>query len=159
MGEIKKFKKIFSGPYIITEKVREKNFRVVRGHDLKPLRNMVHIDRMKPFIDRTIRPPCDEEIQEILNNDDDADEFVEEDKVQFDQPENKNGSDKICIENDTDTEGQNLDGQIQNDTILPNADGPSDITPIEINQGQDVQDDASQARTTTQVPLRRSPRT
>ena len=93
VGEIKKFKEIFSGPYIITEKVREKNFRVVRGHDLKPLRNMVHIDRMKPFIDRTIRPPCDEKLQEILNNDDNADELVEEDKVQFDQPENKHSSD------------------------------------------------------------------
>ena len=81
VGKIKKFKKIFSGPYIITENVREKNFRVGRGHDLKPLRNMVHIDRMKPFIDGTIRPPCDEEIQEILNNDDDADDLVEEDKV------------------------------------------------------------------------------
>ena len=51
---------------------------------------------------------------------------------------------------------------MQNDTILPNADRPSDLqnfTPTEINQGQDVQEDASQARTTTQVPLRHSPRT
>ena len=46
VGENKKMKKPFSGPYIITEKVSNKNFRLVTGHDLKPLCNKVHIDRL-----------------------------------------------------------------------------------------------------------------
>ena len=97
---------------------------------------MVHIDRMKPFIDRTITPPCDEEIQEIIHNNDDVDELAEEDKVQFDQPENNDGSDdKICTENYPDAEGKYLDAS--HDQILNDLRNP---TSTKINQGYVVVD-------------------
>ena len=85
--EVKMFKKIFSGSYIITAKVREKNFRLVHVHDLKPLRNMVHIDRLKPDIDRTVVPPLDQELEEILETDDVHEELVDEDQDQSDHEE------------------------------------------------------------------------
>ena len=81
VGENKKLKNPFSGPYIITEKVRNKNFRLVRGHDLKPLHNKVHIDRLRPYVDRTVVPPVGEELRQILAEEDELDELVEDQEL------------------------------------------------------------------------------
>ena len=68
VGDTRKLTKKFSGPFIITEKVRPKNFKVMRGHDLNPLKNMVHVDRLKPYVDRQIVPPATEDLDQILDN-------------------------------------------------------------------------------------------
>ena len=72
--QIKKLHKKYSGPYIIMEKGRPKNYKVVRGHDLKPLKNMVHVDHLKPSIDRQVVPPTEEELLDILGEDDTIDD-------------------------------------------------------------------------------------
>ena len=60
VGQITKLHKKFSGPYIIMEKVHPNNYKVVHGHDMKPLKNMVHVDPLKHFIDREVVPPTEE---------------------------------------------------------------------------------------------------
>ena len=89
-GEARKLKKKFSGPFIITEKVRPKNFKVVRGHDLKPLKNMVHVDRLKPYVDRQVVPPSPEELENVLGEEsevDEIDDLWEEDR-EIEEPVN-----------------------------------------------------------------------
>ena len=47
----------WSGPYILLEKTSPTNFRVDHAHNNEPLKNMVHVNRMKPFHYRSIMPP------------------------------------------------------------------------------------------------------
>ena len=93
VGDAHKLTKKFSGPFIITEKVRPKNFKVMRGHDLKPLKNMVHVDRLKPYVDRQIVPPAPEDLDQILDNEsieDELDDLLLEDRV-IEEPEDLTG--------------------------------------------------------------------
>ena len=87
MGGNKKLKNPFSEPYIITEKVSNKNFRLVRGHYLKPLCNKVHINCLH-LIDRTVVPSVDEELCQILAEEDKLEELVEADQELVDIDEN-----------------------------------------------------------------------
>ena len=48
---------------------------------------MVHIDQLKPYIDRTVVPPLDQELQEILETDDVQEDLVDEDQNQPDHEE------------------------------------------------------------------------
>ena len=56
-SEARKLNKKFSGPFIITEKVRPKNFKVVRCHDHKSVKNMVHVERIKSYMDSQVVQP------------------------------------------------------------------------------------------------------
>ena len=93
VGDARKLTKKFSGPFIITEKVRPKNFKVMRGHDLKPLKNMVHVDRLKPYVDRQIVPPAPEDLYQILDNEsseNELDDLLLEDRS-IEEPEDLTG--------------------------------------------------------------------
>ena len=77
VGEIKKFHRKYDGPFIITHRVYEKNYKLVRAYNLKPLKNMVYVDRLKPYVSRDVKPPIDEELEEALgagHDDDDNDD-------------------------------------------------------------------------------------
>ena len=158
MGENKKLKKPFSGPYIITEKVSNKNFRLVRGHDLKPLRNKVHIDRLRPYIDRTVVPPVDEELRQILAEEDELDELVEEDQelVDIDEAEIEQGNigEAVNQENAEVLEPMNEETENQDDTSDPTHDQGQNLNDV---QSEEALDDT---RVTDEVvpPLRRSTR-
>ena len=50
VGDASKLTKKLAGPFIITEKVRPENLKAMSGHDLKPFKNMVHVDRLKSYV-------------------------------------------------------------------------------------------------------------
>ena len=115
VGQIKKLHKKYSGPYIIMEKVRPKNYKVVRGHDLKPLKNMVHVDRLKPFIDRQVVPPTGEELLDILGEDDtidDVSDLWEEDVPESEEDVSENTMDTPEIQGN-DLEQCHMENQTQ----------------------------------------------
>ena len=90
VGDARKLTKKFSGPFIITEKVRPKNFKVMRGHDLKPLKNMVHVDRLRPYVDRQIVPPAPEDLDQILDIENELNDLLLEDRL-IEEPEDLTG--------------------------------------------------------------------
>ena len=55
----------WSGPYLLREKVGPTDFMVAQAHDLKPLKNQIHINRMKRFHHRAVVPPKPTDLQEI----------------------------------------------------------------------------------------------
>jgi hypothetical protein len=56
----------YSGPYILIEKVGPVTFRVAQAHNNQVLKNPIHVNRLKPFISRTIKPPTPDELSELL---------------------------------------------------------------------------------------------
>ena len=61
----RKFYNAYSGPYTIIEKIGPVNFKLLRTHDLQPLRNIIHVNRMKPYVHRQIVPPDPEDLEDI----------------------------------------------------------------------------------------------
>jgi hypothetical protein len=57
---------IYSGPYIIVEKIMPVTFKVAQAHNNQVLKNLIHMNRFKPFISRNIKPPTPDELTEIL---------------------------------------------------------------------------------------------
>ena len=55
----------WSGPYLLMEKIGPTNFKVVQAHDLKPLKNPIHVNRMKRFHHRSIVPPLPERLEQL----------------------------------------------------------------------------------------------
>jgi hypothetical protein len=56
----------YSGPYILLEKVTPVTFRVAQAHNNKVLKSHIHVNRLKPFISRAIKPPTPDELSELL---------------------------------------------------------------------------------------------
>ena len=67
VGGSPKFFHNWSGPYILREKVSATNFKVVQAHDHKPLKNPIHVNRMKKFHHRSILPPRPDDLQALQN--------------------------------------------------------------------------------------------
>ena len=63
VGGSRKFFLNWSGPYIVIEKVSTTNYRVAHAHNSEPLRNEIHLNRMKPFYHRSVLPPKPEDYQ------------------------------------------------------------------------------------------------
>ena len=59
----------WSGPYLLMEKISPTNFKVVQAHDLKPLKNPIHINRMKRFHHRAITPTTPENLHSLQHGD------------------------------------------------------------------------------------------
>ena len=57
VGGSRKFFLNWSGPYIVIEKVSNINYRVAHAHNSEPLRNEIHLNRMKRFYHRSVLPP------------------------------------------------------------------------------------------------------
>ena len=57
VGGSRKFFLNWSGPYIVIEKVSNTNYRVAHAHNSEPLRNEIHLNRMKRFYHRSVLPP------------------------------------------------------------------------------------------------------
>ena len=55
----------WSGPYLLMEKISPTNFKVVQGHDLKPLKNPIHVNRMKRFHHRAVIPPQPQDLTDL----------------------------------------------------------------------------------------------
>ena len=56
----------WSGPYLLREKVSNTDFMVTQVHDLKPLKNQIHINRMKRFHHRAVVLPNSTDLQDIV---------------------------------------------------------------------------------------------
>ena len=56
VGGCRKFFHNYSGPYILLEKTKSTTFRVAHAHNNQPLKNEVHVNRMKRFHHRSIVP-------------------------------------------------------------------------------------------------------
>lgn len=61
----RKFFHNYSGPYLLSKKLGDTNFSVVQAHDLKPLKNPIHVNRLKRFHHRSVVPPSPERIQQL----------------------------------------------------------------------------------------------
>ena len=78
VGGSKKFFHNYSGPYILLEKTSPTNFRVAHAHNNQPLKNQVHVNRMKMYHHRSITPhgelpnfiPADTDAVEDINPND-----------------------------------------------------------------------------------------
>ena len=56
VGGSRKFFHNYSGPYTLLEKTSPVDFRVAHAHNGKRVKNVVHVNRMKPFHHRTVVP-------------------------------------------------------------------------------------------------------
>ena len=56
----------WSGPYLLMDKSGETNFKVVQAHDLKSLKNPVHVNRMKRFHHRAVLPPVPQDLEKLM---------------------------------------------------------------------------------------------
>ena len=129
VGDTRKLTKKFSGLFIITEKVRPKNFKVMKGHDLKPLKNMVNVDRL----DRQIVPPAPEDLDQILDNqsiENKLDDLLLEDRL-IEEPEDFTGiKENFEPDNEEEQTESNMDVQQaeQNPNQVDDTSKGSEIT-------------------------------
>ena len=65
VGGSKKFLNRYSGPYILLEKVNPVAFTVAHAHNNKRLKNIVHVNRMKRFHHRTVKPMAIENLTDV----------------------------------------------------------------------------------------------
>ena len=76
----------WSGPYLLTEKISPTDFKVAQAHDQKPLKNPIHVNRMKRFHHRSVVPPTPENLQQITQVRHDVTDLHETDQVAFLEP-------------------------------------------------------------------------
>ena len=62
VGGTRKFFKNWSGPYILLDQPSPLNFRVAHAHNNEALKNLVHVNRLKPFYYRSVKPPLPESV-------------------------------------------------------------------------------------------------
>ena len=62
VGGSRKFFFNWSGPYIIIERTSDTNYRVAHAHNSEPLKNEIHLNRMKKFYHRSVQPPKPEQV-------------------------------------------------------------------------------------------------
>ena len=62
VGGSRKFYFNWSGPYIISEQCSDTNYRVAHAHNSEPLKNEIHVNRMKRFYHRSVLPPKPDDI-------------------------------------------------------------------------------------------------
>jgi hypothetical protein len=61
------------------------NFKLAKAHNNQVLKNAVHVNRLKKYISRQLKPPTPEELEEALQ-----DEVTEiEDMIQVDRPKQR----------------------------------------------------------------------
>lgn len=90
-GSSRKLYHNYSGPYLLSEKISPTNFKVRQAHDMKPLRNPIHVNRMKRFHHRAIRPPTPDTLHQINNSETNEDlpelsDIIVGDRPQLQQP-------------------------------------------------------------------------
>ena len=135
VGGSKKFYHNWSGPYVIIEKCTKndakQNFRVAHAHNGKELKNVVHVNRMKPFHHRTIVPPKPEVFLEgaATDIDDlhprDADSFIQSINA---KPTNTKTQFKFPL---LPTIPETLPGQIEVQTRIPDEVQHGTLTDLE----------------------------
>ena len=55
----------WSGPYLLLQKISPTNFKVAQADNLKPLKNPIHVNRMKRFHHRAIVPPMPDDLSSL----------------------------------------------------------------------------------------------
>ena len=135
------------------------NFKLLRTHYLQPLRNIIHVNRMKPYVHRQLVPPEPDDYEDLKD-----DQPVHEtelhplDQGKLQEPA---GEDQLEEKNETQIDVVNLDGEIPAD-IQTNSERPQSsedhqnppkrVTRI---QTKDRKQDRSKDE---DIPLRRSTR-
>ena len=70
VGGSRKFFLNWSGPYIITERTSDTNYRVAHAHNSEPLKNEIHLNRIKHFYHRSVLPPKPDDPTTVTTTDD-----------------------------------------------------------------------------------------
>jgi ribosomal protein L21E len=84
-GQSRELYKGYSGPYILIEQTSPVNFRLAKAHNNQVLKNAVHVNRLKKYISRQLKPPTPEELEEALQ-----DEVTEiDDMIHVDRPKQR----------------------------------------------------------------------
>lgn len=121
----KKLYRAYSGPFLIVKKLSPVTFRVVRAYDYhKPKHDVIHANRMKPYIHREIRPalnsaPVDNEIEEMVDVTDLHEDDQDLPAVEAEELDNGEGKDES--DNDGDGESQNDSGNLQQNELIQNS--------------------------------------
>jgi hypothetical protein len=143
----------YSGPYIIVERITPVTFKVAQAHNNQVLKNPIHMNRFKPFISRSIKPPTPDELTELLMSKD-----AEPEDVDLLIP----GDIPSVLSNVVDTadtpataQGTAQTSTTQSPTTLPNSTDP--LLPIDIDVTDELEEDSYQSAaqdhsTTTEVP-------
>jgi ribosomal protein L21E len=108
-GQSRKLYKGYSGPYILIEQTSPVNFKLAKAHNNQVLKNAVHVNRLKPYISRQLKPPTPEELEEALRE-----EVTEiEDMIYADRPRSRQ-------EQETKSEIENRENESETETTETN---------------------------------------
>lgn len=64
VGGSKKFCHNWTGPFIVTGKPSENNVQLAHSHNMEPLKNVTHVNKLKPYHERTVVPPVPPDIRQ-----------------------------------------------------------------------------------------------
>ena len=109
----KKFYSAYSRPYTIIEKIGQVNFKLLRTHDLQPLRNIIHVNRMKPYVHRQLVPPEPDDYEDL--KDYQPVHVTELHPLDQGKVQETAGEDQLEENNETQIDVVNLDGEIPAD--------------------------------------------
>jgi hypothetical protein len=68
IGESKKFYRNYTAPYILVEQLSPVNFKIAQAHSSLVLKSPVHVNILKPYIHRSIKPPPPEDLDLVLKS-------------------------------------------------------------------------------------------
>ena len=113
--EPKKFYSAYSGLYTISDKIGQVNFKFLRipTDDLQPLRNIIHVNRMTPYVHRQLVPPEPDDYEDLKD-----DQLVHETELHpLDQRKVQEpaGKDQLEENNETQIDVVHLDGENSSD--------------------------------------------
>jgi ribosomal protein L21E len=104
-GQSRKLYKGYSGPYILIEQTSPVNFKLAKAHNNEVLKNPVHVNRLKKYVLRQLKPPTPEELEEALQ-----DEVTEiDDMIYVDRPKQRQ-------EQEIESEMENRENESENET-------------------------------------------
>ena len=132
VGGSKKFFHNYSGPYILLEETRPTNFRVAHAHNNQPLKNEVHVNRMKIYHHRNIMPPT--EMPNMVTSSDNSKDDI-----------NPRDYDKI-------TENVNVDSEREVQVVVPSL-NELQTQPNPMHLADPSSDPATKVSTTPDPPV------
>ena len=115
VGGTKKFFHNYSGPYVLLQQSGPTNFRIGKAESLVPLKHEVHVNRMKRFVHRTIKPPPLADLPTVTTIHDETDLC---DNTSEPLPQNVQDTTKHLLEN-TNTDPPSTKINTRRESLLP----------------------------------------
>lgn len=161
----KKFYNAYSGPYTIIEKIGPVNYKLLRTHDLQPLRNIIHVNRMKPYVHRQLVPPDPDDFEDIENvslTDETELHPLDQEKLRKQDKENASVDgenlliDVVNLKDEKPTDTPTPNEQTANNNVSSELQQEDDTLLVNITAKQEAKQNTGDKNTTTN--LRRSKR-